>query len=89
MLIDEKRKNWIKSVIEMIDDGSDHGFCFEDNIICPWCGEEWYPDFECEYCYNEGEHAETCICCEKSLTISTSVIISYSTSRIESEGTDT
>lgn len=56
---------------------------YEKEIICPWCGYSYEPDFEDEYCYNEGDFEEECPECEKVFTISTDVDITYSTERFD------
>ena len=63
-------------------------FYAEVNIICPYCGYERYPDYESEYCYKEGEYIETCGNCEKDFNIETNVSITYTMTRIESEGSE-
>ena len=76
-----KRKEWIEESIKEMDEGEDGQFDFENNIICPWCGDEWYADFEDDYYADEGEHETQCYSCDKAFIIDTNVSITYSMRR--------
>lgn len=54
---------------------------YEDDVICPWCGEALEPDCEYREFYEDGTHVMQCFSCEKEFTLSTSVSYSYSTKR--------
>lgn len=53
----------------------------EDDIICPYCGFSWEPDFEADYYSSEGDYKEECPECGEDFTIETNVSITYSTYR--------
>ena len=76
----------IKSQIKDIDSGKANGFYGEYTIICPWCGYEEYRNCEKESHGVDGEHNEICDVCEMPFILETSIEITYSTKRIESEG---
>lgn len=76
----EKHKRELK---EQIEDGEIEETSYEDEIYCPWCGEEIYyePADDYDILYSEGDHRDICPACGKPFSISTSVSYSYSTTR--------
>lgn len=53
----------------------------EDDVICPWCGEDDQPEVDEDDLWVEGEYERRCGCCDKPYLLETSVSISYSTER--------
>lgn len=77
----KKHKQEIK---EAIQHGEKYEIFGEDEIYCPWCGEEIY--FESDdyrILYEDGVHETECPECGKLFYVETSVSYSYSTGRIE------
>jgi transposase-like protein len=77
IIVEQRRK-------EQITEGLEEGkFEYEDEILCPYCGEV-YEDDEYQF-YEEGEHEVECYHCEKTFNLNTHVTYSYSTNIIDED----
>lgn len=77
-----KHKQEIK---EAIQHGGEYEIFGEDEIYCPWCGEEIYfePCDDYQILYEDGVHETECPECGKLFYVETSVRYSYNTGRIK------
>jgi len=78
-----REKERLAKLAEYLQNDEETETSCESDIICPYCGYRYEADFESDYCYNEGDYEEQCPECEKTFTISTSVSITYNTTRKE------
>lgn len=73
---EEKR---IKDKIEKFqEENPDAHFDYEDEIICPHCGEKHSQDGEGEVFYRDGDHDFTCGDCGNEFEVTTYIEFSYS-----------
>lgn len=71
-----------------------HNYEVSENIICPYCGEEWEPTYEETYiggepveCYEEEKQTFCCDYCNKKFTVYPHLTWEYETETIEGEMT--
>lgn len=76
----EKHKKELKRQIE---DGEITETDCEDEVYCPYCGEEYEQDVDDYELYNEGETELVCPECDKLFVVEVSVSYSYATKRQE------
>lgn len=79
-----------KRIQEKIKTFQDENACedefYDDDIICPFCGEKHECDGEDGAFYSEGDHKFSCADCDNVFNVNTYISYSYTTSKIKNIG---